>query len=196
MKNIDLIIIGLGNPGEKYQNTLHNIGFLILDDFIEDKLSQTFQNNKKFNLALLETNFKKKNLLLLKPLGFMNKSGEVIKKYLQYKNLLDQKTIEKLIIIHDDSDQAQGNLKIIKNQGSGGHNGVRNIQQNLASKNFTRMKIGIRPKNNQSKSETFVLNKIKKSNFYQTFKKAERALECLIEKKLEICQTLYNKKAD
>lgn len=130
-------IIGLGNPGEKYRDTRHNIGFMVLDRFAAAS-----------NIPLVQTQFDSifgkgrigtKNIFLAKPLTFMNRSGSAVKKILQYYKLLP----ENLLAVHDDLDLPVGRIRIISNGGSGGHKGVASIVESLGSRDFHRIKIGI-----------------------------------------------------
>ena len=138
-------IVGLGNPGKKYINTRHNIGFMVVNEFAKENNFPKFRMLKKYN-ALIS---KKNNVLLVKPQTFMNNSGVAVKKTIQNQNL---------IVIHDDIDLLFGKIRISKNRGSAGHKGVESIIKELGSKNFTRLRIGIQPKQGKPKDvEKFVL---------------------------------------
>jgi len=162
-----VIIVGLGNPGKKYNNTAHNIGFDIVDkiaqenDFPEFRLSKPFilftkkVKGKKLN-ALLS---KKDNIILLKPQTFMNNSGETLRKFLQNSKF----KMQDLIVIHDDIDLILGKIKVSKNSGSAGHKGAESIIRELGTKDFTRIRIGIQPeKGKPTNVEKYVLQKLNK----------------------------------
>jgi peptidyl-tRNA hydrolase, PTH1 family len=194
MDSQDLIIVGLGNPGDKYAGTRHNVGFLALE-----KISQTFQKiiteKKEKGVAYFLFEIGKSNTLALKPLNRMNKSGEALKKFLSYKNISQEEFIKKAILICDDSDLKEGQIKIIKDRGAGGHKGIENIFNNFHSTDFIRIKIGIRPPHNESPSESFVLSTFKKNGAIgKAIQKTPEIIECLIKKGIGPCQSLYNSK--
>ena len=128
-----IAIIGLGNPGEKYKNTRHNVGFMAIDKFAEKNDFPEFKLQKKSN-ALIS---KKEDILLVKPQTFMNESGKAV------KEILKNNPAENLIIIHDDIDLPVGKIKIIKERGSAGHKGVESIIQSIGNEGLIRFRIGI-----------------------------------------------------
>lgn len=135
------IIVGLGNPGEKYENNRHNVGFLILDGInkIMPLPFSDFSFNKKFNAAIAERTLSDKKFIFIKPQTFMNASGESVQKILSYYKA----TPEDLVVIHDDLDIEIGNYKIQKDVHSVGHNGVESIIHQLGTQNFTRVRVGV-----------------------------------------------------
>ena len=147
------IIIGLGNPGKKYTNTPHNIGFEVIDKFAKGNNFPEFKLSKKFNALISESN----KTILAKPETFMNNSGKSVRAItIFYKT-------KNIIIIHDDIDLILGDMKISKNSGSAGHKGVQSIIKELGSQDFTRIRIGIQPpKNKPGNIEKYVLQKFKK----------------------------------
>ncbi len=128
-----IAIIGLGNPGEQYKNTRHNVGFIAIDAFAEKNSFPDFKLHKKSN-ALIS---KQDNIMLVKPQTFMNESGRSI------KEILKNNPAENLIVIHDDIDLPVGKLKIIKERGSAGHKGVESIIKNIGNDGLIRFRIGI-----------------------------------------------------
>lgn len=132
-----LLIVGLGNPGEKYKNSHHNFGFLVLDA-LQKKISSPlnyFVFDKKTNSEI----FKAKDMFLAKPQSFMNNSGESISKLLSFYKL----SPENLVVIHDDFDLPLGRIKIVKTGGDAGHHGIESIIRTLKTPNFTRIRLGI-----------------------------------------------------
>lgn len=147
-----VIIVGLGNPGKKYVNTRHNIGFQIIDQFAKENKFPEFRLSKKFNALISE----KENIILAKPQTFINNSGISVKKLAKLHRT-------GLCIIHDDIDLALGKIRISKNRGAAGHKGVQSIIKELSSKDFTRVRIGIQPEKGKPESiEKFILQKFKK----------------------------------
>ena len=144
------LIVGLGNFGEKYENTRHNVGFSVLDE-IARKLDLSF-NQKKFNCLFIYNN----DFILIKPLTYMNLSGEAVKKVMDFYKL----NCDDLIVIHDDLDIKLGQAKIKISNSAGGHNGIKNIIDNLKSSEFYRVKVGIgRPENKKYQISSYVLEK-------------------------------------
>ena len=149
------LIIGLGNPGEKYANTRHNAGFMALDAFAQTYEFPEFKLDKKSNSLLSKGTFEEENLLLTKPQTMMNNSGETVKSlYTKYK-IQDTRYA---VVIHDDIDLPIGKIKISVGSGSAGHKGVESIIQHLKTNDFIRIRIGIQPERGKPQEvEKFVL---------------------------------------
>lgn len=175
----DYLIVGLGNPGEKYQNTRHNIGFRILDSLLKNLnlLSVTpFSFNKKVNgeLAIISDEEK---IYLLKPASFMNLSGGPVASTVKYFDIAP----ENIIVIQDDIDLPFGQIRLAKNSGAGGHNGIKSIVEHLHSKDFTRLKIGISTEIFRGKipAEKFVLGKFNQEEEKELEKIIASSCECI-----------------
>lgn len=167
------LIIGLGNLGKKYKKTRHNIGFIIIDELIKNYKSEIKNYKKKFNSSIWEVDFNNQKLILAKPLAFMNNSGRPIKSIIY--NL--KSNIQNLIVIHDDIDLPFGKIRVSKNSSSAGHKGVQSIIDELKTKNFTRIRIGIQPKTGKPKNtEKFVLEKFTKQEREQLKKIKKEAV--------------------
>jgi PTH1 family peptidyl-tRNA hydrolase len=136
------IIVGLGNPGEKYKNTRHNVGFFAVDSFAKmlDSNSE-FRFNKKFNAEIFESVSKGEKVIIIQPHTFMNLSGECASNTLQFYKA----DISDLIVIHDDIDLLLGEARTKLEGGSAGHKGIQNIIDVLGSDRFARIRIGIMP---------------------------------------------------
>ena len=131
------LIVGLGNPGLEYNNTRHNVGFMAID-----KLSKYLNieiNKNKFDGLYGEKIINDEKYIFLKPQKYMNLSGEVIKKYIDFFKI----KIEDILIINDDLDLPVGKIKIKFKGSCGGHNGLRNIEQHINTSEYKRIKIGI-----------------------------------------------------
>lgn len=146
------LIFGLGNPGKSYENTRHNVGFSLID-FIAKKNNLTFKSDRKFNSLYSEYFVSGEKVLLIKPLSYMNLSGTVVKKYVQFYNV----DIKSILIIQDDLDMKLGKIRVAFNSSSGGHNGIKSIIENLGTKEFLRLKIGI-SNNKEIDTKDFVLD--------------------------------------
>ena len=142
------VIIGLGNPGDKYTDTRHNAGFMALDTFAAKYEFPEFKPDKKSNSLLSQGFFHDQKLTLVKPQTFMNNSGETVKVFSK----------DELTVIHDDIDLPIGKIKISLGSGSAGHRGIDSIIQHLKTKEFTRIRIGIQPERGKPEEvEKFVL---------------------------------------
>ena len=181
-----VIIIGLGNPGEKFKHTRHNVGFMALDFFAEKNNFPDFALEKKYHSMISE----KDNVMLVKPQTFMNESGKAVTLILK-----NQKEAI-LIVIHDDIDLPIGKLKIVKERGSAGHKGVESIIKNIGNENVIRFRVGIQLKAGKPKnSESFVIKNFTKEEeeiIHSTSEKITEALNFLIENGLEKTMNQYN----
>ena len=128
------LIVGLGNPGREYENTRHNIGFIVLDSYLKES-----KWNSKINGLYISKLINNKKVIFLKPQSFMNLSGGVVRKFVDYYGI----NINDILVVHDDLDLDFGKIRIKSDSGAGGHNGVKDIISSLGSKDFLRMKIGI-----------------------------------------------------
>lgn len=131
------LIVGLGNPGKEYENTRHNVGFMIVDSYAKKYNINTFKT--KFNGLFAKVYRNGEYFILLKPLSYMNLSGTVIKRFMSFYKI----NLKDIMVIHDDLDLAVGKIKIKAKGSSGGHNGIKNIIENLKSEEFAHFKIGI-----------------------------------------------------
>ncbi len=141
------IIVGLGNPGKKFEHTRHNAGFEVLDFFAKQNEFPEFELSKKYESLISG----KDDIILVKPQTFMNESGRAVKEILKNKN---EPT---LVVVHDDIDMDLGKVKMVRDSGSGGHKGVESIIQALETKDFARFKIGV--KTDERLAEEVVLEK-------------------------------------
>jgi PTH1 family peptidyl-tRNA hydrolase len=167
-----ILIVGLGNPGKKYQKTRHNIGFRVIDQL------------QSLNL---------KKVILAKPQTFMNLSGKTVKLLVARYRL----PVTNLWVIHDDIDLPLGKIRIVKNRGSAGHKGVESIIRELGTKNFIRFRVGICPKTSKPKNpEKFVLQKFNKDEekiVKEVIKKTVEAIEFSLKTSLEKAMSEFNK---
>ena len=131
------LIVGLGNPGKEYENTRHNIGFIFLDYFAD--VHKISIDKEKYNGLYVQTIINNEKVILLKPLSYMNLSGEVVKKYVDYFKI----NIDDILIINDDLDMVFGKIRLRPDGSSGGHNGLKNIALHLGTEKFKRRKVGI-----------------------------------------------------
>jgi len=151
------VIIGLGNPGDKFHNTRHNLGFWLLD-LLARKQNLKFKLSKTHHAYFTSMHFSKKKIYLVKPDTFMNESGRYLSSLLSFFNC----SSENVILIHDELTLPLGNLKISKNKGAGGHNGVASVISSIGN-SLIRFRLGIGSKPfDQMKLSDFVLSKFSK----------------------------------
>jgi PTH1 family peptidyl-tRNA hydrolase len=149
------LIAGLGNPGDKYTKTRHNIGFLVIDAITKD-LSTTNINNTNFKSQL----YKNLSNLYCKPQTFMNLSGEAILSIVEYYDIAN----ENVIIVHDDLDLPFGTVKFKLGGGHGGHNGLRSIDSHIGS-DYIRVRVGIGKPEQKKDVANYVLSNFSKEEF-------------------------------
>ena len=128
------LVVGLGNPGKEYQNTRHNIGFILIDEYAREN-NLTFKVNAKFNAEII----KEKDFILLKPLTYMNNSGISVGSVCRFYNIKP----EDVLVISDDLDLPMGKIRLRTKGSSGGHNGLKSIIAHLNSQDFNRFRFGI-----------------------------------------------------
>lgn len=180
-----IIIIGLGNPGEKYKNTRHNVGFMAIDEFAKKNNFPDFTLQKKAKTLVSE----KDNILLAKPQTFMNESGK------SSKELSKNKPIENLVVIHDDIDLPVGKIKIIKERGSAGHKGVESIIQSIGNKGLIRFRVGIGSENKVDAMKIVLKNfsETEQKLIAETIQKTVAALGLFVKEGLDKTMNEYNK---
>jgi len=133
------LVVGLGNPGKKYANTRHNIGFMVVDHLLEEISTNNISNFSKWNAYLSEVHYGGEKLLIVKPLTYMNLSGEAIRPILDFYKM----SVDDLIVVYDDLDLPLGKLRFREKGSAGGHNGIKSIIQHIGTDQFKRIKVGI-----------------------------------------------------
>jgi len=143
------LIVGLGNPGKEYKNTRHNVGFMVLDNYLG---KVDWKTKKEAYFYQIEKN--NEQVIFIKPLTYMNLSGLAVSKIVNFYKI----DIKDILIIQDDLDMEIGTYKIKRNSSAGGHNGIKSIIQELHTDEFARLKIGI-SKSMQIPVDKYVLTK-------------------------------------
>jgi len=185
------IIIGLGNPGEKYENTWHNIGFMVLDEYIKENNFPDFSFNKKFISEISEKSVDGEKIIIVRPQTYMNESGKAVKSIMDFY----KSRASNLIIIHDDVDLLVSKIRISFNRGSAGHKGVQSIFQETGKEDFVRIRIGVSPQKGRKKAINAVLKKIgdnEKTKVKKSVKNAIEAVEDVIKEGIEKAMTKHN----
>jgi PTH1 family peptidyl-tRNA hydrolase len=175
------LLVGLGNPGEKFKKTRHNVGFMALDMISSKIQSSGWRIQSNFNAEISEASINGEKILLAKPQTFMNESGNAVRAIANYYKI---NTVD-IIIIHDDLDIAIGKYKIARDRTSAGHKGVQSIIDHLGTKDFTRIRIGIEIPECKIPTEKFVLENFTKEEekmINEIIEKTWTEIEILIKK--------------
>ena len=179
-------IIGLGNPGNKYQNTRHNVGFLAIDYLLQkwNLVNQHAKNN--FDSQIWESLYEEEKILIIKPQTYMNDSGKGVKKFCDFYKLTPQTDI---LVLHDEVDLPFGVIRSTANSSSAGQNGVQNTIDQLGTQEFHRLRIGVETRESRSQIPTrdFVL-----SNF--TPEELQHLQKEVFFKTLEVVESFIKKK--
>lgn len=130
-------IVGLGNPGPKYEKTRHNIGFMVIDELL--KRNQWSLDKEKFQGIHTVKHIGTEKVVLLKPLTYMNLSGEAVRPLMDYYDI----PLDDILVIYDDLDLEPGKIRLRQKGGHGGHNGIRSLIDHLGTKEFKRVRLGI-----------------------------------------------------
>ena len=182
------LIVGLGNPGKTYAKTRHNLGFMVIDE-LSSKFSISVKNKSK-NFLSGSGCISGKEVVLIKPLTFMNKSGIAVRDAMR-----KYEDIDDILIVHDDLDLDTGVLRIRKNGSAGGHKGIESIIEVTGTKDFLRLKIGI-SRNNRIPAEEYVLGPFdmqEKSVIKEAIEKAVEALVMILDKGVSSAQNKFHR---
>jgi len=185
------IIVGLGNPGISYRSTRHNIGFLAVDRLA--KVNRTSIRTKRFKSLFGTGWIDSQQVILLKPMTFMNRSGEAVRGVADFFGL----TIEDLVVLHDDLDLPFGRLRFKQRGGDGGHQGVRSIIERMGGNNFLRLKIGIgRPPQGMDSADYVleVFDKTEQPELDVILSQAAEAVRVMLLEGLEKAMNQFQKK--
>ena len=183
------VIVGLGNPGIRYRDTRHNMGFKAIDLL---SIDESIEVSKAKHQALIgDGHIAGERVILAKPQTFMNLSGESVRELMSFYKV----DHDKLIVIYDDIDLEVGKLRIRKKGSSGTHNGMRNIIYLLGYDDFPRFRVGISGENRRGNLADYVLGNFLKEEIPSVADSIERcadAIECLMKDGIELAMTRYN----
>ena len=183
---VDWLIVGLGNPGSKYEHTRHNMGFLTVD-LLAEKLGVKL-NKVKFKAAYNIVNFAGCKCLVMKPQTYMNLSGEAVREAAQFYKV----PADHILVIYDDISLPVGKLRVRPSGSAGGHNGIKNIIAHLGTQDFPRVKIGVAAPGDAGDMIDWVIgvpSQAERKILAQSFEKAIDAAECII---IDGCQKAMN----
>ncbi len=193
------IFVGLGNPGEEYENTRHNVGRIMLDFFATAHELPDWSPKKNLQALVSEGKVGKEKVMLIEPETFMNKSGKSVAPVVK-----SVKAAEKLVVIHDDLDLPLGKIRMSFNRGAGGHRGVESIMKAIHTEAFVRIKVGIAPEaksgiakkpKGEEAVNKFILGKLKPdemAEFKKMAKKVSGALEILLKDGRDVATMFAN----
>lgn len=183
------LIVGLGNIGDKYTFTRHNVGFMLADSIaINNNL--TFRENSRLKCFMTNLRNGVDDYLIIKPTTFMNLSGEAVRAVMDYYKI----PIEDILIVYDDLSLELGKIRFRPNGSDGGHNGIKSIIKHLGTQNVARLKIGIGPQPNLP-SEVFVLQNFSKDeleNLKPVLSKAKDGISCYFKEGISVAQNKFN----
>jgi PTH1 family peptidyl-tRNA hydrolase len=182
------LIAGLGNPGRKYSRTRHNIGFMVTEEVACRYRIDLAEKKEGYKIG--KGSIQGENIMLIEPLLYMNLSGIPVQRVLKKFNIQP----ENLIVIHDDLDMETGRLRIRKTGSSGGHKGIESIIQNIGSKDFIRMKVGI-GREAEIPADEYVLGKFKRqelSLIKETIQKAADAIQSIVSEGVDKAMNEFN----
>jgi len=188
-EKVDNVIFGLGNPGEQYALTRHNVGFIIADNFVENLDSVRVSH---FGDAEIKTGkFKSKTIAVVKPLTFMNRSGDAVDAIVKVFDL----SLSAIMVVVDDFNIPSGTLRVRKNGSTGGHNGLKSIHAQVGG-DYPRMRVGIGPLPDGISVIDFVLGRFSEQEFSalkEIVPDAVGALKIFLENSVEAAMNAYNK---
>ena len=167
------LVVGLGNPGAKYKNTRHNMGFKVLDEIA--KRLEVYKWKERDGALYFDCHLDLCKVVFLKPQQFINLSGDVM---IRFVNFLDIKT-ENIIVVSDDLDLPIGTIKLKEKGSSGGHNGLKNIESNLQTNEYKRIKIGI-SNDKDMDTKDYVLGKLSNEEKRKLKPVIERAADAVL----------------
>jgi len=190
-----ILVVGLGNPGKKFEKTRHNVGFRTVDGFQEKNNFSAFKLSKKSLAEISEGALDDAKVILAKPQTFMNNSGRAVKLLTRNYKL----KAKSLFIVHDDLDLPFGKIRISIGRSSAGHKGVESIIRELKTKGFVRFRVGIQSatsdKRQETRTEKFVLEKFSKDeekNLGGVIKETVEAIETAIREGSEKTMMKFN----
>lgn len=191
--NVEWLIAGLGNPGQKYANTRHNMGFLTVDLLAEQQGVKL--NKVKFKSAYNILSFGGARCLVMKPQTYMNLSGEAVREAAQFYKI----PADHVLVIHDDVSLAVGRLRVRPSGSAGGHNGLKSIIAHLGTQEFPRIKIGVGDPGNPGDTERDMVSWVigvpsqaEKKALLDSFSRAVEAAECILKEGINSAQNRYN----
>ena len=184
------LIVGLGNPGEEYTQTRHNVGFMVIGHWV--KSLGVRLGGRRFYSSNIQTQYQRKDIILLCPRTYMNLSGKAVKACVDFHGILP----EDILVVHDDIDLGLGRIKVVRDGGAGGHKGVLSLIHSLGTKAFCRIKIGVgRPRQGETVEE-YVLSQFHEEDrdiIEAVIQRAVKACELFVSEGIESAMNTINR---
>ena len=187
---VDWLLVGLGNPGDQYENTRHNVGFMVVDELAER--ARIPVQKLKYKALTNTATIGGQKVLLMKPITYMNLSGEAVRQAVDFYKIPP----ERVLVLSDDTALAAGRLRIRKGGSAGGHNGLKNIILHLGTDQFPRLRLGVGEKPHPDYDlADWVLGKFQgedKKTMDAAVKRAADAVECILSQGLDKGMNRFN----
>ena len=194
-----MLVVGLGNPGPRYAGSPHNVGFRVVDHFAEHhRLTEPRGANRavwseRFDAELAMTSVDSEQLVLLKPLTFMNRSGESVRKVMSFFKI----AVPDALVVHDELDLPLGSIKLKRGGGEAGHNGLKSVSAELGTRDYVRLRVGVgRPA--LGEVSDFLLSPLPSAaatELEASFDEARAAIDLWVRHGVERAMNLVNRKA-
>jgi peptidyl-tRNA hydrolase len=182
------LIVGLGNPGKEYEKTRHNVGFMTMD-ILSETLGVSI-NSEKFKGQYVKFKYKGEDVILLKPMTYMNNSGESVIQVMKFYKI----DVKDLLVVYDDMDMPTGKLRLRQSGSAGGHNGVKSIIAHVGTQSFARIRVGI-DKHPRIPVVDYVLGRFSKDEqplIESGIENAVKAIELFLDKDFVAAMNAYN----
>ncbi|GIW81013.1 MAG: peptidyl-tRNA hydrolase [Gemmatales bacterium] len=182
------VVVGLGNPGKEYAQTRHNVGFAVIDALVESRAAGPFQD--RFSALVAETFDETAKVLFVKPMTYMNRSGESVRRIVDFYKL----PLCDLLVVCDDINLELGRLRIRTKGTHGGHNGLRNIQEHLGTTEYPRLRIGVGAPEDDAVDH--VLGRFRSNErpiIEEAIARAAEAVGVWVHEGIEQCMNQYNR---
>ena len=189
---VEFLVVGLGNPGEEYADSPHNLGFLVIDRLAE---SHAIRVTRKENLAFVGLGtIREKRVALAKPQTYMNLSGQSVKGLLDRYEL----TADRVIVVQDELDLPWGSLRLRPSGSAAGHNGIKSLIAYLGTQNFARVRVGVDTGRRGERGADFLLSPLKRSQKQEVEEmvaRAAEAVESILAEGVEKAMAIFNRRA-
>ncbi|HEY4364101.1 MAG TPA: aminoacyl-tRNA hydrolase [Bryobacteraceae bacterium] len=189
---VEFLVVGLGNPGEEYEASPHNLGFLVIDRLAE---SNAIRVTRKENVAFVGLGtIRGKRVALAKPQTYMNLSGQSVKGLLDRYEL----TPDRVIVVQDELDLPWGSLRLRPSGSAAGHNGIKSVIAHLGTQNFARVRVGVDTGRGGERGADFLLSPLKRSQKQEVEEmvaRAAEAVESILAEGVEKAMAIFNRRA-
>jgi len=185
-----MVIVGLGNPGKEYEKTPHNVGFMCANEIAKSN-NMHFVVSKKHHASIAEGIINGEKIYIIKPLTYMNLSGNAVKSFVDYYKI----DINDLIVIYDDMDLPLASLRIRKTGSSGGHKGMKSIIESLKTTEIKRLRVGISHPDDKGEVIDYVLHTLSKKEMEalsSTINKMPEIVDCIVNMGFDKMMNIYN----